>query len=135
MSTPITKVSTPRIDSEKEKNKINPKTARKTPKVIGINSGKMKISAPVTNGIAETTDGILKAINKNPKATKYPPAIRYRKSGYTNVRIPVAKVRMAFSVCRVRGLWSVFISIKCSIAKPTKFVSTKKPLSNKCEGL
>lgn len=74
-------VNTPSIESENEKNKINPNIARNIPKVIGINSGKMKMSTPVTNGIAETTEGILKLKNRTPKATKYPPAIRYRKSG------------------------------------------------------
>jgi hypothetical protein len=69
------------MDSENEKNNINPNMARNIPKVIGINSGKMKISTPVTNGIAETRDGILKLKKRTPKATKYPPAIRYRKSG------------------------------------------------------
>lgn len=66
----MTKVRTPSIESEKEKNKISPNNARNIPKVMGINSGKMKIIAPVTSGIAETTDGILNAINKTPNATK-----------------------------------------------------------------
>ncbi len=74
-------VSTPSIESENEKNKIKPNIARNIPKVIGINSGKMKINTPVTNGIAETMDGILKLKNRTPNATRYPPAIKYRKSG------------------------------------------------------
>jgi len=72
----MTNVNTPSIESEKEKNKINPNITRKTPNVIGINSGKIKISAPETSGIVETIEGILKLKNKTPKATKYPPAMR-----------------------------------------------------------
>ncbi len=75
------KVRTPRMESEKEKNKINPNRARNIPKVMGISSGKMKINTPVTSGIAETIDGILKLKKRTPSATRYPPAIRYRKSG------------------------------------------------------
>jgi hypothetical protein len=60
--------------SENEKKKIKPNRIRNTPKVIGISSGNMKISTPLTNGIAANMDGSLNAKNKIPKATKYPPA-------------------------------------------------------------
>ena len=75
------KVSTPRMDKENEKKNISPNNARNIPKVMGISSGKMKMRIPVTNGMAATKEGILKLKKRIPKVTKYPPAIRYRKSG------------------------------------------------------
>jgi len=66
---------------EKEKNKINPNSAKNIPKVMGISSGNMKTNTPVTSGIADTIEGILKLKKRMPSATKYPPAIRYKKSG------------------------------------------------------
>jgi hypothetical protein len=67
--------------NEKEKSRISPKTTRNIPKVMGIRSGKMKINIPVTKGTPAMAEGILKLMNKIPRATKYPPAVRYRKSG------------------------------------------------------
>ena len=63
-------VKMPRMVRLNENNNTRPNTPRKMANVTGIRSGKIKINAPVTIGMAEIIDGSLKARNNNPSATR-----------------------------------------------------------------
>jgi len=76
MSSAIIKVRMPNIENWNANRRINPKNARKAAKVMGINSGKIKISIPATTGMPEKAGGILNEINRSPRAMRYPPAMR-----------------------------------------------------------
>jgi hypothetical protein len=81
MSKAMISVIAPVMANWKANSSNKPNKPKNTANVTGISSGKINIITPATIGTADSEVGILKMMNKIPSATRYPPAIRYRKLG------------------------------------------------------